>query len=141
MATFNEKILDVRINQNAYIKTILKMMIEQEPMLDELVLCKWVTNALDSKNLPYSRKEIRTAIKPYHNSEFHGDLSSYVNFLSENCSKKVVHISKLKNGAQASKKRAVAVTTDTQKGSSLRFSDINGEIPTNTHLNEIRGLK
>lgn len=117
MSYIDDRIIDMRCNQ-AYIKTIHAWVIKQSPLLDEQVCLSRVLNVLDSKNLPYSRKEVRTSFMRYYHQEFHGGATAYLNALCVNCSKKIVFPSKLLSSlkkAQGNKINAVAVTLETNK--------------------------
>ena len=94
--SFENQIIQKRI-EGQYLTTILKWFAQQEPMLDELVLLKRICLALDSKNLPYTRAEVRTATKVFYKKQYHGDLQSYLDFLAIGCTDKVVNVQKLKN--------------------------------------------
>ena len=84
----NKQIIKMRKN-NAYLSTILKYVIERNPLLDELVLFKGVLNLLDKNELKYTRKEVRTAMNKYYRDKFHSageddGKQNYLNFLAKN---------------------------------------------------------
>ena len=115
MSYIEDHIIEMRCNR-AYVKTIHQWVISQCSLLDEIVCLSRVITTLDDRNLPYSRKEVRTAFSRYYNKEFHGNTQSYLNWLCRNCSNKIVFPSKLKSSmkrkGQVINKTPVAVTTE-----------------------------
>ncbi|MHA1304469.1 MAG: hypothetical protein ACTSPI_12295 [Candidatus Heimdallarchaeaceae archaeon] len=115
MSYIKDKTIEMRCNR-AYVRTIHNWVISQCPLLDEIVCLSRVLTTLDDKNLPYSRKEVRTAFNRYYNKKYHGSATSYLYWLCKNCSRKVVFPSKLKSNmkskCQVKNKTPVAVTSE-----------------------------
>ncbi len=118
MSYIDDRIIEMRCNR-AYVKTIHVWVIKQLPMIDEIVCLSRVLTTLDDRNLPYSRKEVRTAFNRYYQQELHGGATSYMDFLCKNCSRKIVFPSKLKSSmkreAQGKNKTPVAVICEGYK--------------------------
>ena len=114
MSYIDDQIIKMRLD-NSYLRTIHQFVISQCPLIDEQICLGRVLTTLDSKNLPYSRKEVRTAFMKFYNKEFHGSAIEYLNWLCGNCTRKVVFLPKLKssmqNKPQVFEKQAVAVTS------------------------------
>ena len=149
MSYIDDKIIEMRCNR-AYVKTIHAWVVKQCPMIDEIICLSRVLTTLDDRNLPYSRKEIRTAFNKYYHLQFHGSAISYLNWLCRNCSRKIVFPSKLKSSmkrkGQGKNKQPVAVTCEGNKACYTPkidlMSDCKGkcllgqETPCNTHIQQ-----
>ena len=143
MSYIDEKIIEMRCNR-AYIKTIHNWVVSQSTLLDEIVCLSRVITTLDGRNLPYSRKEVRTAFNKYHNKEFHGNAQTYLNWLCVNCSKKVVFPSKLKSSmkskGQGKIKTPVAVTLEHDKHIRTHKLELKSQSKGSGHSVENRGV-
>ena len=121
-----DKIIEMRLDKS-YIRTIKAWVVKSLPLLDCQVCLSRVLTTLDKQNLPYSRNEVRKAFDVGYEKDAHGDKRSYINWLCQNCSKKVVHPEKLKSRLgkpHGKNKKPVPCVSDTYKARSTRKSQI-----------------
>lgn len=80
MSYLDDTVIRMR-KENAYIITILKWVVKQQPLLDEIVSLARVLSILDDAGMAISRTEVRTAFNSFYHKEFHGDKQSYLAWL------------------------------------------------------------
>lgn len=101
----DQKILDMRLKSNSYLKTIVIEICKYYPFcfegngvtacIDPLIALKRVLNVLDEHRLPYSKNEVRTAFNHFWDNQA-DNKKSYLAWVGKNAVNKVTFKAQLR---------------------------------------------